>query len=74
MTREEIAKLESEMESLEHDLKAVEVSYGENMLSLTVARGYIKRLLENAKVVKFLNTHYREILPELEAIAASETL
>jgi hypothetical protein len=27
--------MEQEMESLEHDLKAVEESYGENMLNLT---------------------------------------
>jgi hypothetical protein len=74
MTREEIAKLELEMESVERDLKAVEVTYGENMLNLTVARGYIKRLLENAKVVRFLNGNHREILTEFESIGAAEGL
>jgi ParB-like chromosome segregation protein Spo0J len=47
---EEIARMEQEMESLERDLKGVEETYGENMLVLTVARGYIKKLLENPKV------------------------
>jgi hypothetical protein len=74
MTRDEIARLEVEMESIERDLKAVEATYGENMLNLTVARGYIKRLLENAKVVRFLNGYYREILAEFESLAASETV
>lgn len=74
MTREEIAKLEVEMESVERDLKAVEAAYGENMLNLTVARGYIKRLLENARVVRFLNSNHREILTEFEAIAAAEAV
>ena len=74
MTREEIAKMELEMETIERDLKAVEASYGENMLNLTVARGYIKRLLENVKVVKFLSGNYREILSEFESTAASETV
>jgi len=74
MTREEIAKMELEMEAIEHDLKAVESSYGENMLNLTVARGYIKRLLENAKVVKFLTANYREILSEFESTVASDTV
>jgi hypothetical protein len=74
MTREEIAKMELEMETIERDLKAVEASYGENMLNLTVARGYIKRLLENAKVVKFLTANYREILSEFESTTASETV
>ena len=66
--------MEQEMETLEHDLKAVEESYGENVLNLTCARGYIKKLLDNAKVVRFLNANYPDIFPEFEAIAAAETL
>jgi len=74
MTREEIAKMELEMETIERDLKAVESSYGENMLNLTVARGYIKRLLDNAKIVKFLAGNFREILSEFESTTASESV
>ena len=74
MTREEIGKLEAEMETLERDLKAVERSYGDNMLNLTCARGYIKKLLDNAKVVRFLNTNHRDILAEFESLAAAESL
>jgi len=74
LTPEEIGKMEQEMESLERDLKAVEESYGENMLNLTCARGYIKKLLDNAKVVRFLNANFPDIFPEFEAIAAAEAL
>lgn len=74
MTREEIAKMEQEMETIEGDLKAVEVAYGDNMLNLSLARGYIKRLLENAKVVKFMTGGYRDILSEFESNVASETV
>jgi hypothetical protein len=74
LTAEEIAKMEAEMETLERDFKAVEETYGENNLNLTVARGYIKKLLENAKVTRFLSTHQSEILSEFEAIAAAESL
>jgi hypothetical protein len=62
------------METIERDLKAVEASYGENRLNLTVARGHIKRLLENAKVVKFQSANYREILSEFESTSYSETV
>ena len=72
MSAEEIARLEGEMESLERDVKAVEETYGENMLNLTLARGYFKKLLDNAKVVRFLNGNYRDFLTEFEAIAASD--
>ena len=69
---EEIARMEEEMQSLERDLKAVEETYGENMLQLTLAKGYIKKLLENAKVTRFLNGNFAEILGEFEKIAAAE--
>ena len=71
MTREEIAKLEAEMESLERDLKAVEELRREHA-EPDLARGYIKRLLDNAKVVRFLNGNYRDILTEFETMAAAE--
>jgi len=74
MTREEIGKLEAEMETLERDLKAVERSYGDNMLNLTLARGYVKKLLDNAKVVRFPNGNYGDILAEFETLAAAETM
>ena len=74
MSPEDIPRMEQEMESLEHDLKAVEETYGENMLNLTLARGYIKKLLDNAKVVRFLNTNHSDILSEFESITAAESL
>ena len=35
---------------------------------------YMKKLLENSKVVRFLNTNHADILAEFEAIAAAEAL
>lgn len=74
LSPEEIGKMEQEMETLERDLKAVEESYGENMLNLTCARGYIKKLLDNAKVVRFLNSNHPDIFSEFETIATAETV
>lgn len=70
LSPEEIARMEREMESLERDFKAIEATYTDNMMNLTLACGYIKRLLENSKVKKFLNTHASEILTEFERMAA----
>jgi CRISPR/Cas system-associated protein Csx1 len=74
LSREEIAKMEEEMETLERDIKAVDQAYGANMLNLTLARGYVKRLLDNAKVVRFLNGNYPDILAEFESIAAADAV
>jgi hypothetical protein len=69
---EEIAKMEAEMEVLERDFKSIEDVYAENMLKLTVIRGYLKRLLENTKVLRFISTKHQDLFPEFERIAATE--
>lgn len=74
MSPEDIARMEGEMETLERDFKASEEAYAQNMLNLTLARGFVKKLLENARVVRFLNSRHPEFFREFESIAASETL
>lgn len=71
---EDIARMEEEMAWVERDMKAVEEGYGENMLNLTLARGYIRKLLENGKVVRHLSQHHAGILGEFETIAAAEAV
>jgi hypothetical protein len=72
ISAEDLAKMEAEMEVLERDFKSIEDAYAENMLNFTVIRGYLKRLLENAKVVRFISTKHRDLFPEFERIAAAE--
>jgi hypothetical protein len=74
MSAEEIARMESEMESLERELKSVTDSYTENMFTLQTSQTYIKNLLKNAKVVRYLNAHHAEIYTEFEAIASAEAV
>ena len=74
LSNEEIARMEQEMKAVEPNFKAVEQSYGENVLNITLARGYVKKLLLNAKVVRFLTSKHPDIYSEFEAVAAMETL
>jgi len=74
LSGEEIARMEQEMESLEHDFKSIEADYSENMLNLTVICGYVKKLLDNGRVVRFLGSKHPEIFAEFERVAASESL
>ena len=64
----EIARMEKEMESLEEDFHLVEDSYSKNMLNLMVARGYLVRLLDNARVVRFLSKRYPELLADFQRL------
>jgi len=72
MSREELARVEFEMSNLERDYKASEESYGDNMLNLTVLRGYVRKLLVNPRITRFLGTRHGEMLAEFERIAATE--
>ena len=44
------------------------------MFTLQTAQTYVKNLLKNAKVVRYLNANHSEIYTEFEAIAAAESL
>lgn len=74
LSAEEMARMEEEMVTLERGMKTVEDAYGENVLNLTLARGYIKKLLENARVVKFLKANHGDILSEFEGIVAADAI
>jgi hypothetical protein len=72
ISREDLARMENEMETLERDYKAIEDSYADNMLNLTVLRGYVRKLLANPKIVRFLGNRHGEMLGEFERIAAAD--
>jgi hypothetical protein len=69
---ENIARMEQEMETLERDFKAAEAGYGENVLHLTLAGAYIRKLLENVKVAAFLKAGHGDIFAEFEKVAAAD--
>lgn len=62
------------MEMLQRDLKSVEKSYGQNVLSLTLARSQLRKLLDNPEIKKFLNFQYADLLQEFTALVELESL
>jgi ParB-like chromosome segregation protein Spo0J len=71
---EDVAQMEKEMETLERDFKVYQNSYGENALTLNVVQRYVKRLVENGHIKRFLGKRYPEIQEELVDLAAMELL
>lgn len=69
----DIARMEREMENLQHDYKQVEDTLGETMLVLVVAKGYLMRLLRNEAIAAYLRHHYAELLEELVTIIEAVT-
>ena len=74
LSAEEIARMEKEMESLERDFRLFQDQFGQNTLHLGAAQRYVRRLLDNAKIKKFLQQRQPELLEELLELAALEAL
>lgn len=73
VSREHLARLEQELSSLQSQVKAVEESYGIENLQLTVARGYISKLVSNARVARWLSERQPEFLAEFQALSETST-
>ncbi len=74
LSTEDIARMERELETLSKDFKIIEETHGKNTLNLVVVNGYLKRLLDNARIVRFLSQNYHELLLEFQKIADSRML
>lgn len=74
MTPEQMARMEREMASLNQDFKALEASYGDDVLDLVIASGYLSRLVSNTEVERYLQGHHPEILDEFRAIISAASL
>jgi hypothetical protein len=60
--------MEREMMELRRNFKVIEETHGENVLHLTLATGYLKKLLNNARIVRHLSQRQPEILTEFQNI------
>lgn len=74
LTAEQIAKMEREMSNLQERYKMVEQTYGQDVLNLVLAKGYLAKLLENTAIKRFLQQRQPEFLAEFEAIVQTVSL
>jgi ParB-like chromosome segregation protein Spo0J len=74
ITKEQMARMEREMSNLQGRYRLVEQSYGQDVLTLVLVRGYLVKLLENDEVAKFLRLRVPEILEQFESIAEATSL
>lgn len=74
VTPEQMAKMEREMSNLEGRYKLVEQTYGQDVLNLVLAKGYLTKLLANEAVIRFLSQNHPDILREFSGIVQSVSL
>ena len=72
LSDEQVALMEQESLNLEREFKIAEKSYGTDHLDLVLTVGYLAKMMGNARVVRYLAQHHREILAEFQKIAGME--
>lgn len=71
---EQLSRMESELAVLQSRIRSVEDNYGIDNLHLTLARGYICKLLSNGAIARWMAQNRQEYLGEFQRIAEIETL
>jgi hypothetical protein len=71
---QDLARIEHEMRIIEKDFVLMQDTHDRTVLELTLARGYLKRLLDNGKVVRYLGQKHPDLLPEFQHIVDAAPL
>lgn len=74
LNSEDVARVQREMETLQRDLHNHEETYGQNFLNLVIVRGYLSRLLDNGRVVRFLSSNHSDVLNAFQQVVDSTSL
>lgn len=74
LSAEQMARLEREMSAVSEDYKELEASYGDDMLVLVVAAGFLERLLSKPELERFLSARYPEFVDTFRGIVQAASL
>lgn len=67
-------KLEEEINRLHGEYEEIEENYGLNVLNFTLVKGYVKTLVMNPRVNRYLRINNPDILEHLESIVDIDNL
>ena len=68
VTQQDLERLKAELASLQSQMGSLEDHYGLDALHMTVARGYLKRILENERLASWLTLNRPEYIAEMREI------
>lgn len=74
LSPEDVSRIEHEMETLGKEFKLIEESHGKNTLNLVLVAGYLRRLIDNPRVVRYLAQHNAELLAEFQKLVEARSL
>src|SRR5262249_49191748 len=71
---ERLPPLEREMTRAQRDFKPTEVVYGQDIVALVIATGYVEKLIRNARIARYLADNHPEMLNEFRKIVSAISL
>jgi hypothetical protein len=74
VSADQMAKMEREMGNLQEQFKLAEQSYGQDILNLVLAKGYLAKLMANEGVLRHLTKKHPDVLDEFDSIVRMVTL
>lgn len=74
VSAEQMLKMEREMGNLQEQYKLVEESYGQDVLNLVLAKGYLAKLIENDEVSRYIQHSQPDVFSEFVTIVESVSL
>ncbi len=74
LTEEQIARMQSEMESLQREYRMIADNLGADVLNFTFAKNYLTKLLANARVARYLANNHNDIFQEFQTITKIKSL
>ncbi|MFM7011915.1 MAG: plasmid partitioning protein RepB C-terminal domain-containing protein [Betaproteobacteria bacterium] len=74
VSAEQMLKMEREMGNLQEQYKLVEESYGQDVLNLVLAKGYLTKLLENDEVSRYIQNAQPDVFSEFVTIVETVSL
>jgi hypothetical protein len=71
VTSADLSLMERELKTAQKDFKAVEMSYGNDLVDLVIAARYVSSLLGRPKIVRYLDENHPEMLEEFRTIVSA---
>jgi hypothetical protein len=70
----DLARIEREMDVISREMRSLEEAHGRNVLNLVIVVSYLRKLLANAGVVKYLARKNAEYLSQFQKIVETTSL
>jgi len=74
ISADQMLKMEREMGNLKEQYKLVEESYGQDVLNLVLAKGYLSKLIENKEISRFIKLNQPDVFNEFMNIIETDSM